>query len=261
MSRCRILLGVCACALLAILACVSPLRADRSTDAAPADQLARNSQPSINYEGPGHVVILNNGWVMIEKGREGGFVDEEGEWNWTTTSELLNLKFDRADLTLVDHHGELFLDRAGKQMLEQGLSWNQVSVTRFEEVEQLPQGCGMFSVASLTGELMLKYDGSSGAVELTLCGEEAEGSEAQEFTLVAHRDAQRSSSVQPEALGDNEPGCQSPECKGGGSCSFSGACSVGKTPVCYCDGPNPVCKCIKTPEEDHEIGPEPVGKP
>ena len=261
MSRCRIIMGVCACAFLTLLACVSPLRADRTTDSGPPAQLAKSCEPSIDYEGPGHLVILNNGWVLIEKGREGGYIDKEDEWHWTVTSELLNLKFDRTDLTLVDHHGELFLDRAGAQMEVRGLSWRQVDATRFEEVEQPPEGCGMFSVVSLTGDLTLEYDGASGAVRLTICGEETEDTPAQEFTLIAHRGAKRSSAVQPEALGDDEPGCQSPKCCDKASCSFSGECQAPKIAVCYCDGCSPVCTCRKLPEEDHDIGPEPVSRP
>lgn len=252
--------GVCACSLLLALACATPLWADRDAPGNPPDQVAKNADASICYEGPGHVVILNNGWVFMEKGREGGFVDEHGEWHWTTTSELLNLKFDMVDLTLVDHNGELFLDRAGKQMEARGLSWQQVDATRFEEVEQLPEGCGMFSVVSITGDVTLNYDGASGEVKLTICAEETEDAPAQDLTFSAHRTGQCTTPTAP-TLGDDGPGCQSPVCRSGASCSFSGVCRLPKVAVCYCDGVDPECGCKKLPDNNHEIGPEPISKP
>ena len=258
----RVVVGVCATSLLFALACATPLWADRDAPGISPNQVTKNADASINYEGPGRVVILNNGWVLIKKGRDAALRNDEGEMYVTAPSTILTLQFDRKGLALVECSGELFLDRAGKQMESRGLSWHQVDATRFEEVEQRPDGCGQFSILALTGDLTLDYDGASGQVKLRVCGKETEDAPAQELTLSAHIPVQSSSTTTLEPLeGRDGAGCESPVCRGGGSCSFNGTCSQGKTPVCYCDGPNPVCECIVPPKKDHEIGPEPIIRP
>ncbi len=218
------------------------------------------------YEGPGTVDVLDDGTMVVFLGKP--LVFEKGAGKVVAgATEFFLLALDPANSRLVEQKGAFFIDRDGEALRELGLSEQHVQITPFfGRPEALTHS--RYSVMSISGDLAVSYDQSSGAIELDISGVSAlmdEVDVAQYFSYKGNlkplKSAQTSNSSLlnapknadsgGEVRGGPDPQPSGPTCSvtcpGGANCQIT--CPSGKAAVCFCRGPNPICECGPIPAE------------
>ena len=217
------------------------------------------------YHGYGTLAILNDGTLVIDVGGE--LVYDAAADEFTVASmETIAYRIDTAGLSLVEHRGEVFLDRNGAQVADRGLTRERVSVTPFPAPNSADGESHRRSIMDFSGDLDLRFDPANHELALTITDTTDTGESGMTFTLAA---PVVSGPLQKRDPGSREVGQDLP---GGeendaitltaaaaawsASCSVdctNGSCSIScskKGALCSCSSTGyPQCRCIKAGRE------------
>ena len=128
-----------------------------------AAELTPSLAAALPYDGYGSVAILDDGILLITLGGE--IVAEDRD---PTDSATYLGQLDTSGLTLVEHDGEVFLDKNGVHIAARGLSPEQMTRQGFQDAAALEPDTPRQALVEIRGDLDLSYNSVTG--DLTVAG-------------------------------------------------------------------------------------------
>jgi hypothetical protein len=204
---------------------------------------------ALPYDGYGEVDIVENGTIAI-KVNGATFVNQETGDFIVQEEDVLLYQVDTTNLRIVESHGSVFLDRAGRGIRQRGLRSDEVVITPFERLQNKGAGGARKAIETFIGDLQLDFSPADGVLSLHIIDRQTAG---REFDLIAPiaryaPQAQKGGFETPDVGNDPQIVLEDPpqqvECSA--TCS-KGSCSIscqGKPCTAYCRGGGyPVCYC------------------
>ncbi len=125
------------------------------------------------YVGRGELVILDDATLILTvlKPRPEGqeTLDRRGK-----VLDRVAYDLDIAKLSLIEHDGQVFLDKDGLQLLRRGLSADDVRVIEFENIARVASQEENYVLDSFAGDLQLQIDDQTGALLVSMTDAETE---------------------------------------------------------------------------------------
>ncbi len=208
------------------------------------------------YIGKGELIIFNDGMLLV--GIRGASTWDDSTGQMTARTVLLPFSVDTSELAIVNHSGEVYLDRDGAESMQRKIDPRESEISRFA-TEESASGTNGRELLHMAGSVSLSLDQSQNVINLAA----TDSKKALHFNMVAQFGPAQTGEVGGTAglVAQNRlqviydpsvvfaSGCNA--CCGSQGqycCSINcnGKCSAG------CHGDNPFCDCISM-----EDGPSP----